>query len=70
MLYKILYLENSDKSIFADIRNRVKNDYIFNKAEYSRTVTEVQSLLLNYQHNYNSNRQSQSQGVSNQILFV
>ena len=35
-----------------------------------RTVTAVQNLLLNFQPNYNSNRQSQSQGVSNQLMFA
>ena len=38
--------------------------------EYKRTVAEVHSLLLNYQPNYNSNRKSQYQGVSNQLLFT
>ena len=37
--------------------------------EYPRTVTAVQSLLLNYQHNYNSNRNSQPNGVKNQLMF-
>ena len=32
-----------------------QNDYILNKTEYPRNVTVVQSLLLNYQHNYKSN---------------
>ena len=41
-----------------------------NKAEYPSTVTAVQSLLLNYQPNYNSNRNSQSNGVRNQLMFV
>ena len=42
---------------------------MINKAEYPRTVTAEQSLLLNYQQNYNSNRNSQSDGVSNQLMF-
>ena len=43
---------------------------MLNKAEYPRTVTAVQSLLLNYQPNYNSNRNSQSNGVRNQLMFA
>ena len=27
----ILYLENSDKSRFADLKKRVENDYVLNK---------------------------------------
>ena len=54
MLCAIIYLENSDKARFAELKKRVKNDYVLNKAEYPRTVTAVQSLLLNYQPNYNS----------------
>ena len=45
MICAILYLENSDKSRFADLKKRVENDYVLNKAEYPRTVTSVQSLL-------------------------
>ena len=33
-------------------------------------VTAVQSLILNYRHNYNSNRNSQSNGVGNQLIFA
>ena len=55
MLCAILYINNSYKSRFSDLNNCVENDYVLNKMEYSRTVTEVQSLLLNYQPNYNSN---------------
>ena len=33
-------------------------------------VTSVQILLLNYQPNYNSHRNSQSNGVSNQLMFA
>ena len=47
----ILYPESSDKARFADLRKRIKKDYVLNKAEYPRTVTAVQSLLLNYQPN-------------------
>ena len=70
MICAIIYLERSDKSRFADLKKRVKNDYVLNKAEYPRTVTAVQSLLLNYQPNYNSHRNSQSKGVSNQLMFA
>ena len=66
----ILYLEKPEKSRFADLKNRIENDYVLNKAEYPRTVTAVQSLLLNYQPNYNSHRNSQSNGVSNQLMFA
>ena len=34
----------------------VENDYVLNKAEYPSTVTAVHSPLLNYQPNYNNNR--------------
>ena len=43
---------------------------MLNKAEYPSTVTSVQSLLLNYQPNYNSHGNSQSNGVSNQLMFA
>ena len=33
MLCAILYLDNSDKASFADLKNRVENDYVMNKAE-------------------------------------
>ena len=70
MLCAILYLENSDKARFADLKKRIENDYVLNKAEYPRTVTAVQSLLLNYQPNYNSNRNYQSNRISNQLMFA
>ena len=70
MLCAILYLENSDKARFADLKKRVENDYVLNKAEYPRMVTSVQSLLLNYHPNYNSHRNYQSKGVRNQLMFV
>ena len=70
MLCAILYLENSDKASFADLKKRIENDYVLNKAEYPRTVTAVQSLLLNYQPNYNSHINYQSNGVSNQLMFA
>ena len=40
------------------------------KAEYPGTVTAVQSILLNYQPNYNSHINSQSNRVSNQLMFA
>ena len=55
---------------FPKLKKCVENDYVINKAEYPGTVTVVQSLLLNYQHNYNSNINSQSKGVSNQLIFA
>ena len=70
MICKILYLEKSDKARFADLKKRVENDYVPNKAEYPRTVTALQSLLLNYQPNYNYNKNPQSNGVSNHIIFA
>ena len=48
----------------------VENEYLLNKAEYPRMVTAVQSLLLNYQPNYNSNRSSQSNRVRKQLIFA
>ena len=69
MLCAILYLETSHKPSFYDLKRRVDNDYILNKAEYPITGTTVHILILNYQSNYNSNRQYQSQGVSNQFMF-
>ena len=33
MICKILYLEKSDKARFADLKKRVENDYVPNKAE-------------------------------------
>ena len=70
MACAILYLDNSDKSRFADLKKSLENDYVLNKAEYPRTVTAVQSLLLNYQPNYKSYRNPQSNRVSNQLMFV
>ena len=34
------------------------------------TNNAIQTLILNYQPTYNSNRQYQYQGVSNQLMFV
>ena len=70
MLCAILYLENSDKAIFSDLKKHVENNYVFNKVEYLRTVTAVQSLILNYQANYNYNRQYQSNGAINKLMFM
>ena len=70
MLCAILYLENSDKAIFLKLNKRIENYYILNNVEYPRTVTSVQSLLLNFRLNYNSHRQSQSNGVRNQLIFA
>ena len=70
MIHEILYIGNSDKARFVDLNKRVENYYVPNKAEYPRKVTAVQSLLLNYQPNYNSNRNYQSNGVRNQLIFV
>ena len=53
----ILYLENSYKPSFYDLKRCVDNDYILNKAEYPRTGTAVQILIFNYQPNYNSDGQ-------------
>ena len=39
MICAILYLEKSDKARFANLKKRVENDYVPNKAEYPRTVT-------------------------------
>ena len=33
MLWAILYLENSDKARFYDLKKRIENDYVLNKAE-------------------------------------
>ena len=66
----ILYLENSYTARFSDLKKRVENDYVLNKAEYPRTLTAVHILLLKYQPNYNSNIHSQSNGVINQLMFA
>ena len=70
MLCAILYLENSDKARFAGLKNRFENDYVLNKLEQPRMVTTIQSLLLNYQPKYNSNRNSKSNRVSNHLMFA
>ena len=70
MLCAILYLENSDKARFSDLKKRIENDYVLNKVEYPRMVTAVQSLLLNYQYSYSSHGNYQSNGVSNQLMFA
>ena len=70
MLCAILYLENPEKASFSDLKKRVKNDYVLNKSKYPSMVTAVHSLLLNYQPNYNFNKNSQSNGVRNQLMFA
>ena len=70
MLCPILYLENSDKSSFPNLKKHAEDDYVLNKAEYPSTVTAEKSLLLNYQPNYNSNRNYQYNEVSNQLMFA
>ena len=55
---------------FPNLKKSVEDDYVLNKAEYPRTVTAVQSLLLNHQPSYKSNRNSQLSGVSNQLMFA
>ena len=57
MICAILYFENLDKARFSDLKRRVKNDQVLNKAECPRTVTAVQGIILNYQTTYTSNRQ-------------
>ena len=69
MLCAIFYLKISDEDRFASLKENVENDYVLNKAEYSRNITGVQSLFLNYQNNYNYIRQFQYQGVSNQHML-
>ena len=56
MLCAILYLDTSEKSRFSDLKKCVENEYVMNKAEHPRTLTAVQSLLINYQPNYKTNR--------------
>ena len=70
MLCAILYPENSDKARFDDLKKCAENDYVLNKAEYPRTVTSAKSILLKYQPNYESNRNSQPNRVRNQIMFA
>ena len=70
MLCAILYLEKSDRARFSDLKKGIESDYVLDNNYYPRTVTTVQSLILNYQPNYNSNRQYQSNGVSNKLIFV
>ena len=68
MLYTTLYLKNSYKSRFSDMKNCVEKSYVLNKSEYTNTVTAVQNILLNYQTNYS--RQSKYQGARNQHMFT
>ena len=69
MLYAILYLEKSDEARFSDLKKSVENNYVLDNVENPRTVTVVQSLLLNCQPKYIYNRQSQSNGVRNQLFL-
>ena len=41
ILCAILYLENSDKSRFGDLKKRIENDHVLNKAEYPRAGITV-----------------------------
>ena len=41
MLCAILYLGNSNKARFADLKKCVKNDYVLKKAEHPRTVNGI-----------------------------
>ena len=70
MLCAIPYFENSNKSIFYDLKKRAKNNYVMNKAEFLSTVAAVQNLLLNFRHNYNSYMQSQFNDISNKLMFA
>ena len=70
MICTILYLGKSDNTCFDDVRKRINNEYVLNKAEYPSTFTAVQSLLINCQPNYDSNRQSQYQTFGNQLMFT
>ena len=69
MICTILYLEKSDKTRFADLKNFSDNNYVLNKAEYPRTVTALHSLILNDQTTYNYNSEYQYKGVINQRMF-
>ena len=55
ILCAILYLESLDKARFDELKKHVDDYFVLNKVEYTRTVTAVKSILLNYQPNYNSN---------------
>ena len=68
-LCEILYLKKLDQDIFADLKKRVENYYVLKKSEYPSMVTKVQIQMLNYQHNYNSNRNSYSSGVINHLML-
>ena len=60
----------TQKIQISDLKKRVENIYILNKAEYPRYVTTLQILPLNYQPNHNSNRQSKSKNFSIQVMFA
>ena len=70
MMCAIIYLEDSDKVIFSDLKKHFENNYVLNKVGYPSNVTVLQSLFFNYQPNYNCNGKSQSNGVSNQLMFA
>ena len=70
MICVIPYLENSYKTSFADLKKRVEKYYVLNKEGYPITVTAVESLIFNYQLNYNFNRQYQYQDANNQLIFA
>ena len=70
MLCAILYPENSDKARFYNLNNFVEDYYVLKNVEYQSTMTAVQSILLNYQPNYNSNINYQSNRVRNHLMFV
>ena len=70
MVCTILYLDNWYKVRFYNLKKYVENDYVLNKVEYPKAVSGVQSLLLNYQPNYNSDIKSQSNEVGNQFMFA
>ena len=45
MLFEILYFEKWYEARFSDLKKRVENEYVLNKADYTRTVTAMQILL-------------------------
>ena len=63
MLCAMLCLEILNKAKFSDLN-------ALNKAEYTRTITAEQILLLKYQPNYNNNRKYQSEVVNTQLMFA
>ena len=63
-------MECSDKSRFLDLKKRVVINYVLHKEDHPRNFTAVQGLLLHYQPSYNSNRQYQSNLISNQLMLM